>query len=152
MFAIVTTDILAPLGLGIVEFTTRMQDHPLQDLLFYCGVAVQILNLLANVCGAWVLSNAYQATSFLGHAQYCSAHVAVEVPRMEDAWMEKVEELSSRGISAEALLCFYKRLASLMPSYDPCVHTTCDVVRQGHHTSHQGTAKFILSSSRCSKA
>ncbi len=130
MFAIVTTDILAPLGLGIVHFTTRMQHHPFQDLIFYCGVAIQIVNLLANVCGAWVLSNAYQATSFLGHAQYCSAHAAVEVPRMEDAWMEKVEELSSRGISAEALLYFYKGLPSLMPSYDPCVHTTCDVVRQ----------------------
>ena len=55
--------------------------------------------------------------------------MAVGVPKMEPAWLQKVEELSTRGISAQDLLSFYKELSTSMPHYDPSVHTTCDVVR-----------------------
>eukprot|EP00929_Paragymnodinium_shiwhaense_P054429 TRINITY_DN27285_c0_g2_i2.p1 TRINITY_DN27285_c0_g2~~TRINITY_DN27285_c0_g2_i2.p1 ORF type:complete len:784 (+),score=115.85 TRINITY_DN27285_c0_g2_i2:152-2503(+) len=48
------------------------------------------------------------------------------------AWDEKVMELSMRGISLQALLEFYWSLGSgtVMPHYEPAVHTTADVVRQ----------------------
>ena len=43
----------------------------------------------------------------------------------------KVEELSERGITANLLLCFYRKLGcELMPHFCPAIHTTNDVVRQ----------------------
>lgn len=63
--------------------------------------------------GAWFLSNAYKATSFLGRVAPCGApcvgRMAVGVPKMEPAWLQKVEELSTRGITAKDLLTFYKQ-------------------------------------------
>eukprot|EP00929_Paragymnodinium_shiwhaense_P122861 TRINITY_DN9608_c0_g1_i2.p1 TRINITY_DN9608_c0_g1~~TRINITY_DN9608_c0_g1_i2.p1 ORF type:complete len:786 (-),score=85.13 TRINITY_DN9608_c0_g1_i2:142-2499(-) len=49
-----------------------------------------------------------------------------------EAWDSKVRELGLRGVSLGALLDFYWKLGSksLMPHYDPAVHTTADVTRQ----------------------
>mmetsp|Transcript_24519 Transcript_24519/g.40026 ORF Transcript_24519/g.40026 Transcript_24519/m.40026 type:complete len:786 (-) Transcript_24519:392-2749(-) len=50
---------------------------------------------------------------------------------METEWRKKVTELSRRGITAQGLLDFYKKLGkSLMPHYNGSMHTTNDVVRQ----------------------
>ena len=48
----------------------------------------------------------------------------------EDDWEKKTRELANRGISLEELLAFYKGLGdTIMPSFQPSVHTTNDVVR-----------------------
>ncbi|CAE7305695.1 mycA [Symbiodinium necroappetens] len=55
------------------------------------------------------------------------------MPRTEapPEWQAKVEQLSMRGITAQALLNFYKSLGGrLMPHYQAGQHTTSDVVRQ----------------------
>ena len=45
-------------------------------------------------------------------------------------WDRKTQELAVRGISLHNLLLFYKQLSdSVMPSFQPSVHTTNDVVR-----------------------
>ena len=50
---------------------------------------------------------------------------------MELEWRKKVTDLSRRGITAQSLLNFYKKLGdSLMPHYHSSRHTTTDVVRQ----------------------
>eukprot|EP00438_Fugacium_kawagutii_P001740 Skav219921 [mRNA] locus=scaffold2006:164192:166462:- [translate_table: standard] len=50
---------------------------------------------------------------------------------LELEWRRKVTDLSRRGITARALLDFYKKLGrDLMPHYVSSVHTTNDVVRQ----------------------
>ena len=50
---------------------------------------------------------------------------------MELEWRKKVTDLSRRGITAQSLLHFYKKLGdSLMPHYHSSRHTTTDVVRQ----------------------
>jgi len=50
---------------------------------------------------------------------------------MEAEWRKKVTDLSRRGITAQGLLDFYKKLgSSLMPHYDASKHTTNDVVQQ----------------------
>ena len=47
-------------------------------------------------------------------------------------WEAKTEELASRGISLSDLLEFYSNLGvGIMPSFQPDVHTTNDVVRLG---------------------
>ena len=60
----------------------------------------------------------------------------------ETDWDKKTRELASRGISVEELLVFYKGLGdTVMPSFQPSVHTTNDVVR---------LAIIPLTSSNCS--
>ena len=63
-------------------------------------------------------------------------------------WEAKTEELASRGISLSDLLEFYSNLGfGIMPSFQPDVHTTNDVVRLGiiPRTSSAGSsyAEFV---------
>ena len=60
----------------------------------------------------------------------CSIDVGAK-SAMELEWRKKVTDLSRRGITAQSLLHFYKKLGdSLMPHYHSSRHTTTDVVRQ----------------------
>ena len=60
----------------------------------------------------------------------------------ETDWDKKTRELANRGISVEELIVFYKGLGdTVMPSFQPSVHTTNDVVR---------LAIIPLTSSNCS--
>ncbi|CAE8683886.1 unnamed protein product [Polarella glacialis] len=49
-----------------------------------------------------------------------------------EGWDRKVLDLAGRGITLRALLRFYRRLgtSSVMPHFDPALHSTADVARQ----------------------
>eukprot|EP00435_Cladocopium_sp_Y103_P011952 s4008_g3.t1 len=46
-----------------------------------------------------------------------------------DLWTDKVHELANRGVTLTSLLNFWRKLEQVMPSFDPQVSTTSDVVR-----------------------
>lgn len=46
-----------------------------------------------------------------------------------DLWTDKVHELANRGVTLTSLLNFWRKLEQVMPSFDPQVSTTNDVVR-----------------------
>ncbi|CAE8584387.1 unnamed protein product [Polarella glacialis] len=52
--------------------------------------------------------------------------------KSDEGWDRKVLDLAGRGITLRALLRFYRRLgtSSVMPHFDPALHSTADVARQ----------------------
>ncbi|CAK9067717.1 Hypothetical protein SCF082_LOCUS34225, partial [Durusdinium trenchii] len=81
--------------------------------------------------GPWVLGNANATVA--QQSQFCVwRRKRTRTQRLEPSWLEKVRDLSQRGITVKDLLAFYRRLGKdLMPHFDPQVHTTRDVVRCG---------------------
>eukprot|EP00933_Yihiella_yeosuensis_P040134 TRINITY_DN3434_c5_g1_i1.p1 TRINITY_DN3434_c5_g1~~TRINITY_DN3434_c5_g1_i1.p1 ORF type:complete len:793 (-),score=97.14 TRINITY_DN3434_c5_g1_i1:407-2785(-) len=63
----------------------------------------------------------------------------------DDLWQQKVEEMSGRGFTLEALLDFYKTLGTedCMPHFQSHRHTTSDVVRQAIIPSSKQTQSSL---------
>ena len=102
------------------------------------------INLVLNTVGAVLFSGAYRflcgapAEAFEAPS-LCCCRRGRKLRRMKSTlkktdkgieWDRKTQELAVRGISLHNLLLFYKQLGdSVMPSFQPSVHTTNDVVR-----------------------
>ncbi|CAE7227215.1 unnamed protein product [Symbiodinium natans] len=90
--------------------------------------------LLGNTLGTCFLSNAHRQSSRTKPRPRFPCPCAGKsrtATALEEDWQAKVEELSMRGVTARALLRFYKELGkTAMPHYQVGVHTTNDVVRQ----------------------
>ena len=112
----------------------------------------QCINSVVNVAGVILLSKAYRLFRLPGSARppalsWTPSRFGCQVcPRSHlrhdsdtdtgmikgSDWEAKTEELASRGISLSDLLEFYSNLGfGIMPSFQPDVHTTNDVVRLG---------------------
>ena len=101
----------------------------------------QWVNLLCNIVGVVLLSGAYRLgirrapairtrTSRRAPCARKQGAGPAASPPKGMAWQAKTEELAGRGISLEQLLQFYSALGgALMPTYQPGMHTTNDVVR-----------------------
>ena len=128
----------------------------------------QCINSVVNVAGVILLSKAYRLFRLPGCARppalsWTPSRFGCQVcPRSHlrhdsdtdtgmikgSDWEAKTEELASRGISLSDLLEFYSNLGfGIMPSFQPDVHTTNDVVRLGiiPRTSSAGSsyAEFV---------
>ena len=112
--------------------------------------AAQCVNTLVNAAGITLLSGASTLITSKGILRFpplgcqcrcrfrkCCVRSVQSARRSknletgeEDDWEKKSRELANRGISLEELLAFYKGLGdTIMPSFQPSVHTTNDVVR-----------------------
>ena len=112
----------------------------------------QCINSVVNVAGVILLSKAYRLFRLPGSARPpalswtpsrfgCQVCPCSHLRHDSDTdtgmikgsdWKAKTEELASRGISLSDLLEFYSNLGvGIMPSFQPDVHTTNDVVRLG---------------------
>ena len=106
---------------------------------------VSCINLLFNAAGAILFSGAHRSlcksadTAASQPPTRCrclrrkGAKVkkqAQKIPTKGIEWEEKTQKLAARGVSLRKLLEFYRSLGNaVMPSYQPGVHTTNDVVR-----------------------
>ncbi|CAJ1443668.1 unnamed protein product [Effrenium voratum] len=96
--------------------------------LWYMSFVLPSVHVLVLI--ALVLPHMHARIAQQGRLNWCRQRQRLRHV-MDPEWRRKVQELSDRGISLEALLGFYKRLGKdLMPHFDPSVHTTRDVVRQ----------------------
>ena len=118
--------------------------HARYSSIAECSPAICI-NLVLNTIGAVLLSGAYRflsgapvETSAFKASGLCSCQrrkLQRMKPKLKKTdkgieWDRKTQELAVRGISLHNLLLFYKQLGdSVMPSFQPSVHTTNDVVR-----------------------
>ena len=112
----------------------------------------QCINSVVNVAGVILLSKAYRLFRLPGSARppalsWTPSRFGCQVcPRSHlrhdsdtdtgmikgSDWEAKTEELACRGISLSDVLEFYSNLGvGIMPSFQPDVHTTNDVVRLG---------------------
>ena len=128
----------------------------------------QCINSVVNVAGVILLSKAYRlfrlpesarppALSWTPSRFGCQVCPCSHLRHDSDTdtgmmkgsdWEAKTEELACRGISLSDLLDFYSNLGvGIMPSFQPDVHTTNDVVRLGiiPRTSSAGSsyAEFV---------
>ena len=115
---------------------------------FHDSIVPHCINLLVNAAGIILLSGASSLITNQGTLRFpplrccrcpcrfrrccgfkslCRSNLKIGE---ENAWEKKTRELANRGISLEELLAFYKNLGdTVMPSFQPSVHTTADVVR-----------------------
>ena len=114
--------------------------------------AAQCVNILVNAAGIILLSGASTLITSKGILRFpplgcrcrCRFRKCCGAPSVQSApcrstnletaeeqdWEKKTRELANRGISLEELIVFYKGLGdTIMPSFQPSVHTTNDVVR-----------------------
>mmetsp|Transcript_28826 Transcript_28826/g.67887 ORF Transcript_28826/g.67887 Transcript_28826/m.67887 type:complete len:716 (-) Transcript_28826:42-2189(-) len=130
-------------------FTSTLVSFPFANMLIRYGLhgcLPWILSavLLGNTLGTWILSNAQRQPRTMAETKSTRClgrKTSRTLPRTEapPEWQAKVKQLSMRGITAQALLSFYKSLGGrLMPHYQAGQHTTSDVVRQAiiPHTRH----------------
>ena len=144
----------------VVWSEATLEAH-LDDPEFYYGglhmpsfsfAVAQCINSVVNVAGVILLSKAYRLFRLPGSARPpalswtpsrfgCQVCPCSHLRHDSDTdtgmikgsdWEAKTEELASRGISLSDLLEFYSNLGfGIMPSFQPDVHTTNDVVRLG---------------------
>eukprot|EP00434_Breviolum_minutum_P036235 symbB.v1.2.032101.t1/scaffold3808.1/size49906/1 len=112
-------------------------------------IVPQCINLLVNAAGIILLSGASNLITSKGVLRFaplrccrcpcrfsgcCGFRSPCRSTNLkigeENDWEKKTRELANRGISLEELFAFYKGLGdTVMPSFQPSVHTTHDVVR-----------------------
>ena len=145
---------------GFCGVRLTLEAH-LDDPEFYYGglhmpsssfAVAQCINSVVNVAGVILLSKAYRlfrlpesarppALSWTPSRFGCQVCPCSHLRYDSDTdtgmikgsdWEAKTEELACRGISLSDLLEFYSNLGvGIMPSFQPDVHTTNDVVRLG---------------------
>lgn len=112
-----------------------------RDILEFVWALLYDLDSLARCIGALILCGVVDRHSFASKAQVDAEEmrerrqtaVATRFNSLRGGhreWWAKVEELSQRGVTLEALLHFYRGLGvDYMTNFNPDVHTTKDVVR-----------------------
>jgi len=93
---------------------------------------------VANSLGVAIMSGILQqcGTASLPVVEVCAdtsfTNQPVDIWRTDVGWTEKVKDLAGRGFTVASLLEFYERLfdGEVMPSFQPALSTTNDVVRQ----------------------
>ena len=121
---------------------------------YHSYFAAQCVNIVVNVVGVLLLSNAYKLLACCGSARppalpwfRCSTCPRIPDLRHDIAgkgsqWIAKTVDLATRGIFLADLIAFYKQIFDpAIMSFKPSVHTTNDVVR---------LAIIPLTSSTCS--
>ena len=124
-------------------FTCPSRSQHSTSVLVFALVAC--INLLFNAAGAILFSGAYRhlrtgadtAASQPPTRCHCLRRKGAKVKKQPQKiltkgieWEDKTQKLAARGVSLRNLLEFYRSLGdAVMPSYEPGVHTTNDVVR-----------------------
>ncbi|CAK9077655.1 Mycosubtilin synthase subunit A, partial [Durusdinium trenchii] len=103
-------------------------------------VIAQCVNLLLNTVGVFLFSRGYrlmwQSSEPLPYPTICTCTCQPKCFRLPKKWPQdphwetKTKDLARRGLRLRDLLDFYRMLGKdVMPSYQPDLHTTNDVVR-----------------------
>eukprot|EP00434_Breviolum_minutum_P011546 symbB.v1.2.010181.t1/scaffold664.1/size175145/1 len=135
-----------------VTAATILCSKPRDAMSLHISIAAQCINLLFNAAGIIMLSGASSLITSKGFLRFpplrCSGSrcqsrrcygfrspwrwtnmTNLKIGEEND-WEKKTRDLANRGISLGELLVFYKGLGdTVMPSFQPSVHTTHDVVR-----------------------
>jgi len=132
--------------------TSILCTKPRDAMSLHISIAAQCINLLFNAAGIILLSGASSLITSKGFLRFpplrCSGSRcqsrrcygfrspcrSTNMTNLkigeENDWEKKTRDLANRGISLGELLVFYKGLGdTVMPSFQPSVHTTHDVVR-----------------------
>ena len=147
-------------GIGfLASWATTYTLHYANDYIglfeeYHFYFAAQCVNIVVNVVGVLLFSNAYKLLACCGSARppalpwfRCDASPDVadlqhDIAGKGSEWISKTVELASRGIFLADLIAFYKQIFDpAIMSFKPSVHTTNDVVR---------LAIIPLTSSTCS--
>lgn len=130
-------------GIAVFAAIAVIEFHPHVGTVARVNTAIiaQCSNLLLNMLGAFIFSGAHRlmwqsSESLLSPASCtCKWHWKRGAPKPKSSpqdphWKAKTKDLARRGLRLRDLLDFYRMLGKdVMPSYQPDLHTTNDVVR-----------------------